>query len=1172
MKAFCIFLIFIPFLSFSQQYRVKSYTQENGLQNELVKSIAVDDIGFLWIGTERGLIRYNGEEFIEYNDKLDSKHVKSVFCKNNGQLFVIDEMGFTKIDYGIKKAEFHTILHGAIKSTDSLLWYPKLMFEDSKGVLWFSDNNTVYKFNNNKITRYNLGNLNVPDNYYRSFSFFEDGFGHFFAVSQTGYFYQYDEVGDNFVPVNTAFSIGNVSCILKVKTGKIIVGCNNHIGEISIGKDGTIKNFSTLDNNIDASALLLNEDSTFFVGSWTRGLFHAKIINNKYKFEIVGNLPIIGGINQIIRNGLDIFLATDNGIILLNKNIFHSDFDNLTNRYIQDIAKDGKNIYFTDGYSIFSIDDNSLKPRVLYNSKNSLILSILPDNGNIWFSDNQGFLRRLRNGAITKTIDLRRYGEAVYNFTKDNNGNIWVCQENLKGVLKITPDFKFIVYGESSGIKSRVNFIKNSPLTYIFLGASADNDYLYYFNPEQEKFINLSKTLPFEHNRSIIINDLVFDQNEILWMASNEGLLRVRGNDIRRVNIEHLTEEDIKAVTVDLNGNIWFASSHGVSKFDGKNTVTFDHIEGLLSKTISYRCLLCDSKNRMWAGTLSGISYSDNNIKPLLTPVPVFLNITEKGIPLENYENNSFDNLTYLSFEFVSPEFPTEGTRYNVKIVGKDKNWRLLTGKNEVIYTDFDKNNYELLIKAKQRGNYLWSEPLSYSFNVYTIWYQTWWAWTIFGVFLFIVVYSYTKWRSRRLEHESQSLNKLVKKRTYELEKTTTEIEAKNKQLIIARDIAEKSSHAKAEFLSTMSHEIRTPMNAVMGMINILLMEDPRPEQLDRINTLKFSAENLLTLINDILDFNKIDAGKVEFEKIEFDLKKVVNNIRLGFEPSANEKNIKLNLHLDEKIPDILIGDPTRISQILTNLVGNAIKFTKKGEVNIILNKRLKPGNAVEIFFRIKDTGIGISPKKLDNIFESFSQASTNTTRRYGGTGLGLSITKRLLEMMGSRIRVQSRVGIGSEFSFKYTFKIGEKKVGGKEDAKKIKPLSSLKGYKILLVEDNKINIKIAKQILEKWDLEVDVAEDGKIAIEKFAVGKYHLILMDLHLPEIDGYDATIEIRKKDKEVPIIALTAAALIQEKEKVFAVGMNDFISKPFKPNDLHKKISDNISSYLKIDLQV
>jgi signal transduction histidine kinase/DNA-binding response OmpR family regulator len=424
----------------------------------------------------------------------------------------------------------------------------------------------------------------------------------------------------------------------------------------------------------------------------------------------------------------------------------------------------------------------------------------------------------------------------------------------------------------------------------------------------------------------------------------------------------------------------------------------------------------------------------------------------------------------------------------------------------------------------------------------------------------FLTVFQLTKWRNRRLETERKKLNTLVRERTSELEKTAKEIEAKNRQLTIAKEEAEQSSKAKAEFLSTMSHEIRTPLNGVLGMINILQLEKPREDQLDRLNTIKFSAENLLTLISDILDYTKIDEGKLKLENIEFNLPELVKNIKAGFDYAANSKKIKLSLDISEKTPEYVCGDPTRLTQVLTNLIGNAIKFTEKGRVSLKVDSQdLKNGKA-EINFTIIDTGIGISQKQLEHIFDSFSQGSSDTTRKYGGSGLGLAISKKLLEAMGSNIRVKSKLGSGSEFSFKLELEITEgKHLAEQEIDRPEEKHGSLKGLRVLIVEDNLINSRIARQILEKWEIRVDIAGDGQVAIDKFMPGKYDLILMDLHMPNMDGFEATRAIRKKDKTIPIVALTAAIKIQDKDKVLEAGMNEFVSKPFKPAELHKLIT-------------
>jgi PAS domain S-box-containing protein len=385
-----------------------------------------------------------------------------------------------------------------------------------------------------------------------------------------------------------------------------------------------------------------------------------------------------------------------------------------------------------------------------------------------------------------------------------------------------------------------------------------------------------------------------------------------------------------------------------------------------------------------------------------------------------------------------------------------------------------------------------------------------------------------------------------------------TEWKDAKEALIKAKVQAEQAAIAKSQFLSTMSHEIRTPMNAVIGFTH-LLMQNPREDQRLYLSTLKFSAENLLVLINDILDFNKIEAGKIEFEEVDFSVSELISNIKHATVQKADEKRIRLRLLIDDDVPSLVVGDPVRLGQIITNLVSNAIKFTDQGTVTISTNLVSSDKEHTIINFEIQDTGIGIPTDKQESIFESFTQASSDTTRKYGGTGLGLTITRRLLELQGSDIKLTSKEGEGSIFSFDLRFGNSNKTISkSKQHHRMFK--ESLKGLRILIAEDNQINVVLAKEFLRQWEVECDVAENGIIALQLIQTNHYDLVLMDLQMPEMDGYETTLEIRKMPqyKDLPIIALTASAMMNIQDRAFVVGMNDYISKPFNPDELYSKI--------------
>ncbi len=377
------------------------------------------------------------------------------------------------------------------------------------------------------------------------------------------------------------------------------------------------------------------------------------------------------------------------------------------------------------------------------------------------------------------------------------------------------------------------------------------------------------------------------------------------------------------------------------------------------------------------------------------------------------------------------------------------------------------------------------------------------------------------------------------------------------------RNSKPKNTENKERFLAHMSHEIRTRMNTVIGMAHLLQKANPNPEQREYLEALQSASNSLLGILNNILDFSKIEAGMIEFEKVEFRLAEILENVKQTIQPRAQEKKLAFLISLNDRIPAALIGDPVRLNQILMNLVDNAIKFTEKGAVLVQVELLEEDDRSFKLLFSVRDNGIGIPANKLNRIFEDFTQASPEIMRKYGGTGLGLTIVKQLVEMQGGSISVESQVDKGSTFCFILRFeKVVTSSIQSGQTTAVNEPALRLEGLRILLVEDDKLSQRVAAIMLGKWGATVEIAENGRMAIQKLTTNFYDIVLMDVITPEMDGYETTSYIRNEMNgtinRIPILAMTASASVNAREKVLACGMNDYITKPFEPDNLCTKI--------------
>lgn len=420
---------------------------------------------------------------------------------------------------------------------------------------------------------------------------------------------------------------------------------------------------------------------------------------------------------------------------------------------------------------------------------------------------------------------------------------------------------------------------------------------------------------------------------------------------------------------------------------------------------------------------------------------------------------------------------------------------------------------------------------------------------------------------ARDITEQKRTEKELTEARIFAELATVIAEEAKSKAEVTRR-IAEDALKAKQQFLSNMSHEIRTPMNAIIGFTKVVLKTDLSAKQREYLTAIKISGDALIVLINDILDLAKVDAGKMTFEEIPFKLASSISSMLHLFETKIQEKNLKLLIEYDKKIPEVLVGDPVRLHQIILNLVSNAVKFTTRGTITVRVCMLDEENEKVKVKFSISDTGIGIQENKIANIFDNFQQATSGTSRLYGGTGLGLAIVKQLVEQQDGITNVKSKVDEGSTFSFSLSFKKTE--VEAEDINEAIEFDTEIKNTKILVVEDMALNQLLMKTLLDDFGFESDITANGKIAIEKLKQKSYDIILMDLQMPEMNGFEATEYIRNiMHSNTPIIALTADVTTVDLAKCRAVGMNDYVAKPLDERQLYSKIVSLVKSASKLN---
>lgn len=1162
----------------SFKFHQEIWRRTEGLPQNTVPTVVQSRTGYIWMGTELGLVRFDGSRFLTFNksntQELQSNVIDSLLEDRQGTLWIgTIGGGLTKLRNG----QFQTFTVHEGLSADSV----RALLEDRNGDIWIgTDSAGLNRFHNGQITAYRTTE-GLPDN--GIYALAQDRDGAIWVGTHNGLSRFWGGVFRNY---GKSEGLTN-TYIRSLSVGKnaVWVGTNEGLCKWA---GGLVTCFGPKDGLPLLPIPSIHEDANGTVWIATIGAGLNRLDGSGFKaYTSKDGLPT----NDIwtVFEGRDhsLWIGTGGGgLVRLSTDPLFTTFDHkdgLSNDVVLPVFQDhegtmwigtkdgGLNRYRDGQFSAFTTKDGLA---------NNHVFSIAEDRDhNLWIGTRNG-LNKFSNGKFTTYHQSDGLpSEVISAAFVDSNSTLWL---GTRAGLTALENGKFRTYTTENGLPSNtVRMIHEDRKHHLWIGTTHG---LALF--ENGKFRSYTSHDGLSSNVVLAIHD---DSDGAIWIGTNGGGLdRFKNGQFTTYTIRNgLFDDAVFRVLEDDAGNLWMSSDRGVFRVskqqlndfaDGKinriESVSYGEPDGLNTAECNGNFQPAGWKSRdgrLWFPTMQGVSVVDPRrmaAEPRSQTVSVdavYINghqVSQSGAVLPPGDGD-------LTFDYSVPNFRApQRVTFRYRLLGFDHNWVNAGTARSAHYTNIPPGHYGFEVAATN-GEGVWSSTTtSFEIELQPHFYQTksflLLCFLTFGGLIAAVHFE----RIRGLREREKDLARKVGERTHALTAEIAERTRTEKELLQAKEAAEQANRFKSEFLAHMSHEIRTPMNGILGMTELALATESKADQQNYLVIARNSAESLLTLINEILDFSKVEAGKLELDLVDVDLRESLAGTIATMTIRAQQKGLRLIYNVNPGVPAAVRADPIRLNQVVSNLLSNAIKFTAEGEIELYIRRQSRDVSGVHLHFTVRDTGIGVPQEQIESIFEVFSQAQRSTTRQFGGTGLGLAICRRLVHLMGGEIWAESTVGQGSEFHFTITCQEAAPNATISSDSSNVKArwtqaklaIPKAESLHILVAEDNPANRMVARANLEQAGFQVTEVENGVSALDAIKRFPFDAVLMDCRMPVMDGYAATRLIRELPGpvgQVPIIALTASAFREDREKAKQAGMNDFIAKPFHSWELVAK---------------